>query len=175
MEQSLRKELKNLEAKYNRNFNAETGLEKRDLLGQEHPETYRRLKARFQAERIWIEERKQAITAQLAQLDRQAEAVESLQQIRASLKDKLNEMNHAEWRQLFIALNLEIHIRDMENKDTWPSHWFEEEERQQDLRCFDIDATDTRDEIEIAIGLPLVRAQQVGEIVFTGACPSPSS
>ena len=55
--QSLDKELKDLEAKYKRNINAETRLEDRDILGQVHPEVYQRLKSNYQVERIWIEKR----------------------------------------------------------------------------------------------------------------------
>jgi len=176
LEQSLDKELKSLEAKYNRNLNAETELERKDLLGQLHPEVYRRIKSQLQAERIWIEERKQAITDQLAQLGREAEAVESLQQIRASFKNRLDDLTDDEWRQLFIALNLEIHIRDIERKSTWRGEWFEEEERQEHLRRFDIYEPDTRDEIEVTIGIPMtINTGQIKDIVFEGACPSPSS
>ena len=50
-EESLNKEFRDLEVKYKKNINAETELERRSLLGQEHPEVYRQLKARFQNER----------------------------------------------------------------------------------------------------------------------------
>jgi len=51
-------------------------------MGRETPQVYRRLKARYQAERIWIEERVQAINEEMAQLNREAEAIGSLQQVK---------------------------------------------------------------------------------------------
>ena len=61
MNKSLKRELKSLKVKHNRNINAETELENRSLMGVVHPEVYQRLKSKYQAERIWIEERVSAI------------------------------------------------------------------------------------------------------------------
>jgi hypothetical protein len=41
---SLQKELQTLRIRYDKNINAETEFESRNLLGQEHPEVYRRFK-----------------------------------------------------------------------------------------------------------------------------------
>ena len=160
LESSLRSELEGLDVKLNRNINAETELESRNLLGQEHPEVYRRLRAKFQAERIWIEEREKAINGQLAQLDREAEAVATLQQIRADFKDRLGQLTNAEWRELFIALNLEIHVRDKDNPETWTDRWSQDTQ-------FNIAPANRRD-IEITFGLPL-KAEPIRDIVFTRA------
>ncbi|MFC2047807.1 hypothetical protein ACFLSK_00030 [Chloroflexota bacterium] len=78
----MKYELKSLKIKHNRNLNAETELKHRNLMGRENAEVYRRLKARYQAERIWIEERIQAINEEMAQLNREAEAIGSLQQVK---------------------------------------------------------------------------------------------
>lgn len=123
LKESLMIEQRKLEAQYNRNINAETDLENRNLLGQIHREVYRRLKTRFWAERNWIEERKEAISHQTAQLHRQAEAVNSLMQIKADLGNRLDSLTKHEWRTLFRALNLEIHVRDGATTTVWPEDW----------------------------------------------------
>lgn len=155
LEQSLQRELHTLEAKYNRNINAETELENRNLLGQEHPEVYRRLKARFQDERIWIEERKQALSEELTQLDCQAEAVASLEQIQAKVRGRIDELTKAEWRELFMALNLEIHVRTEDDPEVWPNDWLKNRPM-----C------SMASKVEVYFGVP-IEAQQVGSIVLT--------
>ncbi len=160
-QESLNKELGNLEVKYNRNINAETELENRNIRGQEHPEVYRRLKASYQAERQWIEERKEQIAQELSQLDYHVAAIAMLQEIRSKVSGRLqNELSQDEWRELFTTLNLEIHVRDRDNPATWPE-------------------TELKDgegwpEMDIRWGLPL-KAEAVGDIVFKSPCPSPSS
>jgi len=152
--QSLQYELHTLEAKYNKNINAETELENRNLLGQEHPEVYRRLKARFQAERIWIEERKQAITEELAQLNRQAEAVASLEQIQAKVRGRIDKLTKAEWRELFIALNLEVQVRMADDPEVWPD----------ELHGIFAKGS-TASKVKVCFGLP-IKTEQVGTIVL---------
>jgi len=154
LEQSLHKELYNLEMKYNRNVNAETELENRDILGLVQSEVYRRLKAKFQAERLWIEDKRQAIDKELAQLNLQAEAADSLLQIQSKVRDRLHELTKAEWRELFAALNLEIHVRDDANTTIWPADWDEEIPKE-------------AVGIEICFGLPVDRnTSKVGEIML---------
>ena len=99
-------EFKSLEIKHNRNINVETELEHRNLMGSENPEVYRRLKARYQAKRIWIEGRVQVINEEMAQLNRASEVIGSLQQVKDRFFYRLNELTEAEWRELFITLNL---------------------------------------------------------------------
>jgi hypothetical protein len=123
LKESLTMEQRKLEAQYNRNINAETELENRSLQGQIHSEVYRRLKAKYQTERKWIEERKEVIRDQITQLNRQAEAVDSLMQIKADLGSRLDSLTKEEWRRLFRALNLEIHVRDGATITTWPEDW----------------------------------------------------
>jgi len=160
-EESLNKEFRDLEVKYNKNITAETELERRSLLGQEHPEVYRQLKTRFQDERIRIEERKQAISEELAQLDYHVAAIAMLQEIRSKVTGRLlNELSQAEWRELFMALNLEIHVRDRNNPATWPETELENSEE--------------LPEMDIRWGLPL-KAERVSDIVLNSPCPSPSS
>jgi hypothetical protein len=190
VEQSLQKELLSLEAKYNRNINAETELENRNLLGLEHPEVYRRLKTRFQDERIWIEERKVALLQEQSQLDFETAAAMSLKQIQAKVGDRLNRLTKAEWRELFIALNLEIHIRDSNDPNTWPDHWWEYRITPgKKITQIYIDGPSSLsgesgieialptpfrppygDEIEICFGLPL-KNQRISGIVFNAPEP----
>lgn len=154
LEQSLHKELHSLEAKYNRNVNAETELENRNILGLEHGEVYRRLKARYQAERKWIEERKKAIGEELAQLNRQAEAADSLVQVQAKVRGRLSELTKVEWRELFAALNLEIHVRDGAAITVWMDDTPEGIPKEVEG-------------LEICFGLPLSRnTERVGDIML---------
>lgn len=197
--ESLKKELASLEAKYNRNINAETELENRDLLGQVHPEVYRRLKSNYQAERLWIEERKEAIEQQLDQLEKQAEIASTWWELREQyigrLDHDLGQLSSADWRELFIALNLEIHVRDRHTPETWrdgwhpdawQDGWYFDENRllrgQDGVVLTNMPSGAEREEhpdVEICFGLPMKvdteQANRVGEIVFSRACPSPSS
>ena len=160
-EESLNKEFRDLEVKYNKNITAETELERRSLLGQEHPEVYRRLKAQFQAQRTWIKERKESISEELAQLDYHVAAIAMLQEIRSRVSGRLmHELSQDEWRELFTALNLEIHVRDRNNPATWPET---ESENSEELP-----------ETDIRWGLPL-KAEAVSDIVFKSPCPSSPS
>jgi DNA invertase Pin-like site-specific DNA recombinase len=154
LEQSLYRELRSLETKYNRNINTETELEHRNILGLENSDVYHRLKARCQAERKWIENRRQAIGEELAQLNRQAEAAASLMEVQAKVRNRLSELTNAEWRELFAALNLEIHARDDATITIWPADWDEEIPKEVVG-------------LEICFGLPLERdTERVGEIML---------
>jgi len=153
---SLNKELRDLETKYNRNINAETELEGRSLLGQEDPEVYRRLKAKFQAQRTWIKERKEAINKELALMDYHMAAIAMLQEIRARVSGRLlDDLNQDEWRELFTSLNLEIHVRDKNNP---ASYLGAESHNGKEVP-----------EMDIRWGLPL-KAEAVGDIVFNSPC-----
>jgi DNA invertase Pin-like site-specific DNA recombinase len=125
-QESISTELKDLKSKYDRNINADTELENRNLMGREHPEVYRRLKVQFQTQRDWIDERKEALNKELAQLEYHAPAIAMLGEIREKFRDRLqNDLSKEEWREIFVTLNLEIHIRDRNHPET-----FTEAERQ---------------------------------------------
>lgn len=157
LEQSLHKELHSLEAKYNRKINAETELENRNILGLEHGEVYHRLKVMYQAERKWVEERRQVLGEELAQLNRQAEAADSLAQVQAKVRGRLTDLTEAEWRELFAALNLEIHARDDAIITIWPADW---ENTPEGIPKEVIG-------LEVCFGLPLERdTERVGEIML---------
>ncbi|MFC2041239.1 hypothetical protein ACFLTY_02820 [Chloroflexota bacterium] len=166
-----------LEAKHKRNINAETELEHRNLMGRENPEVYRRLKARYQAERIWIEERIHAINEEMAQLNREAEAIGSLQQVRDRFFHRLDELTEAEWRELFIALNLCIHVvRHTEPGDaklrlSSPEVTISYFHGNRDIEELQKRQTEPAD-VEVRIGLPLGESEEpVGNIVFTRPHP----
>ena len=174
-------EKRSLEAKDNRNINAETELENRDLMGQEHPVVYKRMKTKLQAERVWIEQRKEAIGQQLEQLNKRADITSTWLELRKRVTGEIDELTDAGWRELFIALNLELHVRDRANPQTWRDGWYLDDNgllRDQDARLLasmprGTDRVDDLD-IEICFGLTLgVEAEvgrRAGEIVFNGAC-----
>jgi hypothetical protein len=176
--ESLEKELSGLDGKYNNNLNRETELENRDLLGQVHPEVYRRLKSSLQSERLWIEQRREAIEQQLDQLKQQAEIASTWWELREQVTGKVDQLTSAEWRELFIALNLEVHVRDRENPATWRDSWYLDENghlRSQNAINPVTKQPSEIDDIEICFGLPVKvdteQAGRVGEIVFSGASP----
>ena len=74
---------------------------------------------------------------------------------------QLGEMTDDEWRQLFIKLNIETHVRDTAKPETWPDDWNQE-------KRFSIAAANNTD-IEITFGLPL-EAEPLKNIV----CKAPS-
>ncbi len=173
----MKYELKSLDIKHNRNINAETELEHRNLMGNEHPEVYRRLKVKYEAERNWIEERIQAINEEVAQLNREAEAIVSLQQIKDRFCRRLDELTEIEWKELFIALNLRIHVGQhsepgsaelrLASPDVSISY-FRGERDFEDLQKRQPGPT----EVEIRIGLPLGESEEVvSDIVFTRPHP----
>jgi hypothetical protein len=175
--ESLENEKRNLESKYNRNVNAETELEKRDLSGQVHPEVYRRLKSSYQAERLWIDERKETIEQQLAQLEKQADIADTWWKLRERVAGRIDQLTSAEWREIFITLNLQVSVRDRENPDTWHQDWYQDENGALVQDDENGQPREVQDDVEIWFGIPTntERADRVGEIVFGRPCPSPSS
>lgn len=115
LEKSLRDELHTLELKYDRSINTETKLEERLLSNQVLPEIYERLRAKYHVERKWIEGRKREIYDELAQLGHETEAVASFFEIKLKywerLTEGLDQLSHAEWKELLATLNFSIHVR----------------------------------------------------------------
>jgi hypothetical protein len=120
-EQQLRRELHSLEVKYDRTINAEAKLEDSFFLGKVDPEVHDRLKTKYKNERQWIKDKQLAIQHELAQLGREAEAVESINKMRSRYINGLDKMHQSEWRGLFVQLNLEIHVRTKEDQLGWES------------------------------------------------------
>jgi hypothetical protein len=154
---------------YNKNINAETELESRNLRGQEDPEVYRRVRARFHSQRKWIQERQEHIEGLLAQLGHEADVIACLNEIRAKFNGRLDDLTDAEWRQLFIILNLEITTRGTPEAVLIPS------DRPKKPSDFDLwDDVLLTDKIEATISFPL-QPEPLRNIVFTepGGCKPP--
>lgn len=161
LEQSLRDELRSLERQDNAITNGETQLlldkdiYKKDI----SEEAFRRVLSMLQAKRQWINERTQAINEQLAQLDCQAEAVASLEQIQAKVRGKIDKLTKAEWRELFIALNLEVQVRTADDPVTWPDDWWG-----------NLPMGSVASKVKVCFGLP-IKTEQIGAIVLNAPEP----
>lgn len=161
LEQSLKDELHSLERQDNTITNGETQLlldkdiYKKDI----SEEAFRRALSMLQAKRQWIGERTQTINEQLAQLDRQAEAVASLEQIQAKVRGRIDKLSKAEWRELFMALNLEIHIRTVDDPEVWPD----------ELHGIFAKGS-AASKVKVCFGLP-IKTEQVGAIVLNAPEP----
>lgn len=154
----LLNEQHSLETKYNKNISQETELEHNNLQGQVHPEVYRRLKARYQTARIYIEDRKQATAEELKQLEHHAEVIASLDDIRARFIDRMSQLTKAEWRELFIILNLSVHVKTADNTD-WPD----------ELHGMFAKGS-VASKVEVHFGIPLP-TEQIEDIMFNRASP----
>ena len=173
-EKSLRQELSRLDGKYNKLVNLEAELEHRNLLGTIDEEVYQRLKAKYRAERQWVKDREQAINDELLQLDRQTDAIASLDRLANVFLDRLDNLTIAEWRQLFSVLNLEIHVRAV-TKDTpkiSSSEWLDP------MWDADVDFVEDKNVasliydgvLELQLGLPL-NSSGVAKVVSKGPEP----
>jgi hypothetical protein len=135
---------------------------------------------KFEAERKWIEERMQAINEEMGQLNWESEAIASLQQIKDKFYQRLDELTEHEWRELFIRLNLQLHVGQnpesgsaelsLSSPDVRISYFrgmrdFEELQKLQGRPP----------EVEVRIGLPLREIQDmVSNIVFKDPLPNHS-
>lgn len=175
--ESLENELRSLETRYRANIAAETKLEDKDSRGLVQPGVYRELKDTYQRERIFIEERQRDIEGQLEQLDKQAQVANAWWEIRERVRGRYDQLTNAEWRELFIALNLEIHVND---------HPFAERGKvlhyelgggypplDEQLPADEVFSTgiDPEDKTQICFGLP-ASIERVSEIVSSRAYPS---
>ncbi len=153
---SLKGEMDNLRAKYNKNINAETELAGLRIRGEISEEAYNRQRTRLISARSFMDERKGVIIEELDKSDRQAEAVAALDQIRSTLSDDFINLSNAQWRKLFKTLNLEIHIPDkVEPERTWHGQPVES-------YCW----------LDVRFGISIVPIKEVSDIVFTSACPA---
>jgi len=116
----------------------------------------------------------------VAQLNREGEAITSLQQIRDRFSGRLNELTHAEWREIFIALNLEIHVSNHDEPDgpylrlSSPDVTISYLKGKHDFQALQIRRPEHA-HVKIRIGLPLASTrEQVSDIVFDRPCPSPA-
>jgi hypothetical protein len=108
--EKLKNELAVLNRKRTRSLNEETELEARNLRGLIDPEVYPAVKARLRAERTWCDEREDEVQAQLDGLSQQEAALMSLKEVHARIGDRFDTATNAEWREVFIALDLSVHV-----------------------------------------------------------------
>jgi hypothetical protein len=153
---SLRGEMDNLDAKYNKNISAETELAGLRIRGKISDEAYDRERRLLMAERNWIDERKGDITEELDKSNRQAEAMATLDQIKTTLRDGFASLTNDQWRELFKTLNLEVHIPDKEApQEIWrgqpvKGYWW----------------------ADVRFGISIMPIKEVTDIVFTRAYPA---
>jgi DNA invertase Pin-like site-specific DNA recombinase len=153
---SLRGEMDNLDAKYNKNISAETELAGLRIRGKISDEAYDRERRLLMAEQNWIDERKGDITEELDKSNRQAEAMATLDQIKTTLRDGFASLTNDQWRELFKTLNLEVHIPDKEApQEIWrgqpvKGYWW----------------------ADVRFGISIMPIKEVTDIVFTRACTS---
>lgn len=153
---SLRGEMDNLQAKYNRNFNAESELAGLKIRNEISEEAYNRQRTLLIAARNFMEERKKAIAEEFDKSDRQAEAVAALDQIKATLSDGFSDLSNEQWRELFRTLNLEVHAPDeVEPERTWQGQ-----------------PVEGYSWADIRFGISIVPVKEVSDIVFTRPCPA---
>jgi len=153
LEQSLKKELHGLDTKRNKNVSTETelaGLMIRDKISDE---AYNRQRSLIIVERNWIDKRKEAITKELEALNQQAEAMDALDQIKATLSDGFVDLSNDQWRELFKTLNLQVYVQDKEEpKRTWRGKTVE-----------------GYSWVDIRFGISIVPVKEVSDIVFARA------
>jgi hypothetical protein len=102
--------LDKLEYDYNQAVNLEAKLEDRNLLGDIDPEVYERLRLSYRARRLWAIDAKEATQKELAQLEREQEAVNSLVDLKEKFAGRIDSLTKDEWRSLLASLNFEVHI-----------------------------------------------------------------
>jgi len=110
--ESLQKSLAALDRKQTRNRNTEANLVMERATGEASPEAYERCLALVKAERVWISEEHPRLQAQLETI-RQGEAtLLGLAQVRETLAAKLDSAANEDWRLVFTALALELHVSE---------------------------------------------------------------
>jgi len=107
---SLLAKLDKLERDYNQAVNLEAKLEDRNLLGDIDPEVYERLLLSYRAKRQWAIDTRETIQKELAQLEREQEAVSSLENLKEKFAGRIDSLTKSEWRSLLSSLNFEVHI-----------------------------------------------------------------
>lgn len=113
LETTLKKELGEVEARYNRNLQLEASLEDKYTKGEIDSEVYPLLKAKYRSERQGANTRRDEILAELGQMGREKEVLDCIEDIkkRLILKHFHGQITNDQWRQLFTALNVEVHVK----------------------------------------------------------------
>jgi len=114
----LQRELKALQTKRQRAINSLVELERRytdatiDEVHKLDDEVYRRVKTQYQAQAQWASDRTAELNSQLANLQHQAQVLDTLKDMREQLLSKMSDFSTAEWRRLFTDLGLSVHLEE---------------------------------------------------------------
>ncbi len=101
-----------LDRKQTRNRNTEANLVMERATGKASPEAYERCLALVKAGRVWISEERQRLQAQLETVRRGEATLLGLAQVRERLAAKLDSAANEDWRLVFTALALELHVTE---------------------------------------------------------------
>jgi site-specific DNA recombinase len=113
LEATLKKDLEEVEARCSRGVQLEASLEVRYAKGEIDEDVYPLVKARYRNERQYAKARRDEILAQLGDLGRTREAIDSIEEIKGRLivKHMRDQITYDQWRQLFETLNVEVHVK----------------------------------------------------------------
>ena len=154
----LEREIRDVEMNLNKNIREENELVRLRTRGKITDEAYDSQWRSITGLRDVLKERKKVIEDEIGQLNRQAEAVDTLKQIKDTIANDFESLSNDKWRQLFKTLNLAIHVLDKVQpprywKDPLPLGW-------QGLPIEYCPA-------EISFGIEIVPDKEVADIVFT--------
>ena len=110
--ESLRASLASLDKKEARNRQTEANLVMDKATGTASLESYERCLALVKAERTWITEERQRLQAQVSTITDGQEALLGLAQTRDRLAAKLDSASNEDWRLIFAALALQVHVTE---------------------------------------------------------------
>ena len=108
--ESLRTQLKALDRKEARNLNTETNLLLEKARGNASDEAFERTISMVKAERSWIAEEQERLRGQLEATQRVEALTLNLEKIRERVGDRLETASNEDWRLVFEAPELEVHL-----------------------------------------------------------------
>jgi hypothetical protein len=101
-----------LDRKEGRNKHTEANLVMDKATGTASPESYERCLALVKAESTWIIEERQRLQAEVHTITDGQEALLGLGQIKERLAAKLDSASNEDWRLIFAALALQVHVTE---------------------------------------------------------------
>jgi hypothetical protein len=110
--ESLQASIASLDKKEARNKQTEANLVMDKATGTATPEAYERCLTLVKAERTWIAEERQRLHDQVSTITDGREALLGLAQIRDRLAAKLDSASSEDWRLIFSALALQVHVTE---------------------------------------------------------------
>jgi len=117
-EETLHRELHSLRQKYTKIIDDEVKLEERILAGKVTPEAEKVLKDKLKIQREWIKKEEAIKLNQLDMLSREDAAKQTLAEMRRKYGERMKDdrLTQEEWRRIFIALNLSVHVLSEQGK-----------------------------------------------------------